>query len=118
MNAKRMNKLRTHYDNLKVARDAPDFLIRAAYKSLSQKYHPDKNCGDARTGRVMQIINQSYGVLSDPARRREHDAWIKEQETVVEDAWEEPPEPPRPDTPPSPPPASSRSPSTDPRAAR
>jgi len=102
MNAKFMTKLRTHYDNLKVARDAPDVVIRAAYKVLVQKYHPDKNSGDARTGRVMQIINQSYGVLSDPARRREHDAWIKEQETVVEDAWEEPPEPPRPPPKPKP----------------
>ena len=75
-----MNKLRTHYDNLKVARDAPDFVIRAAYRTLSQKYHPDKHPGDARAVRVMALINQSYEVLSDPARRREHDAWIAREE--------------------------------------
>lgn len=56
-----MTKLRTHYDNLKVARDAPDAVIRAAYKVLVQKYHPDKNPGDERAARVMKIINQSYG---------------------------------------------------------
>lgn len=77
-----MTKLRTHYDNLKVARDAPDFLIRAAYKSLSQKYHPDKNPDDARATRVMAIINQSYEVLSDPVRRKEHDDWIRRQELL------------------------------------
>lgn len=75
-----MNRIRTHYDNLKVARDAPDFVIRAAYRTLSQKYHPDKQPGDERAARVMTIINQSYEVLSDPTRRREHDAWIAREE--------------------------------------
>ncbi len=77
-----MTKLRTHYDNLKVARDAPDFVIRAAYKTLSQKYHPDKNPGDERATRVMAIINQSYEVLADSARRKEHDEWIRAQELL------------------------------------
>lgn len=77
-----MTKPRTHYDNLKVARDAPEAVIRAAYKVLVQKYHPDKNPGDGRAGRVMQIINQSYGVLSDPEQRKEHDEWIRAQELL------------------------------------
>ena len=75
-----MTKLHTHYGNLKVARDAPDFVIRAAYKTLSQKYHPDKNPDDPRTAQIMAAINQSYGVLSDPVRRKEHDAWIAAME--------------------------------------
>ena len=77
-----MTKLRTHYDNLKVARDAPDAVIRAAYKVLAQKYHPDKNPGDARADRVMRIINQSYGVLSDSEQRKEHDEWIRAQDLL------------------------------------
>lgn len=75
-----MTKLHTHYDNLKVSRDAPDFVIRATYKTLSQKYHPDKHPSDEHATRVMSIINQSYEILSDPARRREHDAWIAREE--------------------------------------
>ena len=74
-----MTKLRTHYDNLKVSRDAPDFVIRAAYKTLTQKYHPDKN-PSADAARIMQLINRSYAVLSDPELRTEHDAWIRAQE--------------------------------------
>ena len=35
--------MHTHYDNLKVTRGAPAEVIRAAYKALSQRYHPDKN---------------------------------------------------------------------------
>jgi hypothetical protein len=74
-----LSRLRTHYDNLKVSRDAPDFVIRAAYKTLTQKYHPDKN-HSPDAARIMQLINRSYGVLSDPELRAEHDAWILEQE--------------------------------------
>jgi len=75
-----MSKVRTHYDNLKVARDAPPEVIRAAYRSLSQKYHPDRNPNDADAARIMAIINGSYEVLSDPAKRREHDLWIRTNE--------------------------------------
>lgn len=75
-----MSKLHTHYDNLKVARDAPIEVIRAAYRSLCQKFHPDKNPGDAQAAKVMAVINQSYDVLSDPDRRRQHDDWIRAHE--------------------------------------
>ena len=75
-----MTEFRTHYDNLKVARDAPDIVIRAAYKSLSQRFHPDKNPGDERAVGVMAVINRSYEVLSDPKRRAEHDEWISREE--------------------------------------
>jgi curved DNA-binding protein CbpA len=77
---KAMARIHTHYDNLKVARNAPHEVIRAAYKSLSQKYHPDRNGGSPDANRIIQIINASYEVLSDPARRREHDDWIAKAE--------------------------------------
>ena len=70
--------LNTHYDSLKVARNAPIDVIRAAYKVLAQRYHPDKNPSpDAQ--RIMKTINAAYDVLSDPRRRAEYDAWIDEQ---------------------------------------
>ena len=53
-----MTKLRTHYDNLKVAHDGPEAVIRAAYMVPAQKYQPDKKPRDARASRVVQIINQ------------------------------------------------------------
>jgi curved DNA-binding protein CbpA len=71
-----MSKVHTHYDNLKVTRNAPPEVIRAAYKSLSQKFHPDRNPGDPGSTRTFQIINTAYEVLSDPLKRREHDDWI------------------------------------------
>ncbi|MEG2031984.1 MAG: J domain-containing protein [Janthinobacterium sp.] len=79
-----MGKIHTHYDNLKVARLAPQEVIRAAYKALSQKYHPDKNPGDEKAARIMAILNSAYGTLSDPQRRREHDEWIAAEEWEIE----------------------------------
>jgi hypothetical protein len=79
-----MAKIHTHYDNLKVARLAPQEVIRAAYKALSQKYHPDKNPGDEKAARIMAILNTAYGVLADPVRRKEHDEWIAAEEWEIE----------------------------------
>ncbi|MBA5685660.1 J domain-containing protein [Rugamonas apoptosis] len=79
-----MGKIHTHYDNLKVARMAPQEVIRAAYKALSQKYHPDKNPGDEKAARIMAILNSAYGTLSDPQRRKEHDEWIAAEEWEIE----------------------------------
>jgi len=74
-----MAAIHTHYDNLKVTRNAPPEVIRAAYKTLSQKYHPDRN-NDKDAQRVMTIVNASYEVLSDPIKRRAHDVWIAHEE--------------------------------------
>jgi hypothetical protein len=79
-----MAKIHTHYDNLKVSRHAPQEVIRAAYKALSQKYHPDKNPGDEKAARIMAIVNTAYNTLSDPVRRKEHDEWIASEEWEVE----------------------------------
>lgn len=79
-----MGKIHTHYDNLKVSRMAPQEVIRAAYKALSQKYHPDKNPGDEKAARIMAILNSAYGTLSDAQRRKEHDEWIAAEEWEIE----------------------------------
>lgn len=62
----------THYDVLRVTRDAPPEVIRAAYKALSQKWHPDKN-PSPEAGAIMQSINDAYAVLSDPSERAGYD---------------------------------------------
>ena len=77
-----MPKVRTHYDNLKVSIDAPLEVIRAAHKTLSLMYHPDRNVENPHSTQIMQTINAAYQVLSDPAQRREHDLWILEQEEI------------------------------------
>ena len=75
-----MSRIHTHYDNLKVARNAPPEVIRAAYKTLSQKFHPDRNPDKPNATRNFQLINQAYEVLSNSTRRRAHDDWIAAEE--------------------------------------
>lgn len=75
-----MSRVHTHYDNLKVTRDAPPEVIRAAYKTLCHKFHPDKNGGSAKSVQTFQLITKAYEVLSDPGRRTHHDLWISRQE--------------------------------------
>ena len=82
----KMKTLHTHYDNLKVARDAPPEVIRAAYKTLCKKFHPDHHQNNPTTTKTFQLISVAYHVLSDPTSRREHDAWIaKEQARLTQE---------------------------------
>jgi curved DNA-binding protein CbpA len=62
----------THYGVLRITQDAPPEVIRAAYKALSQKWHPDRN-PSPEAGAIMQAINAAYAVLSDPSRRADYD---------------------------------------------
>jgi curved DNA-binding protein CbpA len=79
-----MKRIHTHYDNLKVTRNAPPEIIRAAFKALSQKFHPDRHGGDARATQTFQLITAAYEVLSDPQRRRQHDEWIARAERKIQ----------------------------------
>ena len=72
----------THYDSLHVSRTASFEVIRAAYKSLAHKYHPDRNQGDAEATRMMQLINHAYEILSDPIKKAEYDKLIEAQEKL------------------------------------
>lgn len=71
-----MPKFQCHYEVLKVTRDAPAEVIRAAYRSLSQKHHPDKNVGNPEAARVMARLNAAYSVLSDAEQRELYDYQI------------------------------------------
>lgn len=75
-----MARFHTYYDNLKIPRTASTEVIRAAYRRLSQKHHPDRNPDNPDAARVMVLLNIAYRALSDPTQRAEHDRWIAQQE--------------------------------------
>lgn len=63
-----------HYHTLGISPDAEDVVVRAAYRALAQRYHPDRWQGDAQVANArMAEVNLAYEVLSDPTRRRAYD---------------------------------------------
>jgi curved DNA-binding protein CbpA len=66
--------MKDYYRTLGLIDDAEDIVIRAAYKALAQRYHPDKWKGDPKeSNRRMSDINEAYDVLSDSLRRQKYD---------------------------------------------
>jgi hypothetical protein len=70
--------IQTHYENLSIARNAPSEVIRAAYKVLSQKYESDQN-QNAEASNLLESINLSYSILSNPVKKAEYDQWLEQQ---------------------------------------
>ncbi|MES2164802.1 MAG: TonB family protein [Pseudomonadota bacterium] len=79
-----MTKLHSHYESLNVTRDAPPEVIRAAYRSLSQKHHPDKNRGNQHAEQMMARLNAAYSVLSDADQRELYDLHILSEQRARE----------------------------------
>lgn len=69
-----MDPRNDYYATLGVLPSAEDVVIRAAYRALAQRYHPDRAAHDAPdANRRMAELNEAYAVLSDPETRRSYD---------------------------------------------
>lgn len=66
----------THYDVLGVNQDADETTIRKSYRTLSLKYHPDRNPSE-EAGELFRKINEANEVLSDPEKRKQYDHDLK-----------------------------------------
>ena len=62
-----------HYATLGLDRRCTTAQIRAAYRALTKKHHPDLNPGSPEAAAQMQALNAAHETLSDPARRRAYD---------------------------------------------
>ena len=63
-----------YYAVLGVHPSAEDIVIRAAYKALAQRYHPDRFAGSKdEAHRRMSDLAKAYEVLADPVRRPKYD---------------------------------------------
>ena len=62
-----------YYAILGVPQSATPEELRTAYRSMSKKYHPDKNLGKDMTS-LMQDINEAYAILKDERKRSLYDA--------------------------------------------
>jgi molecular chaperone DnaJ len=62
-----------YYELLGVPRKASVKDIRAAYRKLARKYHPDLNPGDKSAEEKFKQIQEAYEVLSDTKKRQMYD---------------------------------------------
>lgn len=61
------------YQILGVQKDASQEAIRAAYRKLAKRHHPDLNPGKPEAAERFKAINAAYDLLSDPAKRGRYD---------------------------------------------
>jgi len=64
--------MKDYYDTLGVSSRSEIEVIRAAYRALMRKYHPDHNSSDI-DGSKAREINEAFAILGDPDRRRRYD---------------------------------------------
>jgi DnaJ-class molecular chaperone len=63
-----------YYSILGVPRKASDEEIKKAYRKMAMQYHPDRNPGKEKwANEKFKEINEAYGVLGDPKKRRQYD---------------------------------------------
>eukprot|EP00842_Homolaphlyctis_polyrhiza_P006610 jgi/Hompol1/6950/HPOL_005131-RA len=67
-----------YYATLGVSNSASTKDIKKAYRTLSKKYHPDKNPGDKSAEAKFVEVSQAYEVLIDDEKRRIYDQYGEE----------------------------------------
>src|SRR4029079_18291640 len=70
-----MSTKRCYYETLEVERNADDGKLKAAFRKLAMKWHPDKNPGDATSEVKFKEINEAYEVLKDGEKRAAYDRY-------------------------------------------
>ena len=70
-----MTAKRDYYEILGVNRNASEGEIKAVYRKLALKYHPDRNPGDKTAEESFKEAAEAYEVLHDPQKRNIYDQY-------------------------------------------
>ena len=71
------------YAILGLSRRATSDEIKAAYRALAKRYHPDVNAGDKEDEWRTKEINRAYATLGDPEARAAYDRELARQRAAA-----------------------------------
>ncbi len=71
-----------YYGILGIPKNAPDKDVKAAYRKMARKYHPDVNPGDKAAEARFKQINEAFEVLSDAEKRKKFDQYGSDYENA------------------------------------
>ncbi len=69
-----MPAVKDPYKTLGVEKKASEEEIKKAYRKLARRWHPDRNPDDSAAEERFKEIQEAYGILSDPDKRKQYDA--------------------------------------------
>lgn len=77
--------MKDYYEILEVTSDASEEVIKAAYKALVKRMHPDNGGTTVPGEKNIEDINEAYEVLSDKNKRAAYDyEWEKHKNNATE----------------------------------
>ncbi len=65
-----------YYELLELSKEASAQEIKAAYRRLALRFHPDRNEGNPAAEERFKLVAEAYRTLGVPERRRDYDAWL------------------------------------------
>ncbi|MDQ3804993.1 MAG: DnaJ domain-containing protein, partial [Acidobacteriota bacterium] len=82
---------RDYYEVLGVPRGATEEQVKAAYRKLARKFHPDLNPGDRAAEERFKELQEAYDVLSDAEKRKLYDQYGENWRAVQQGGGTTPP---------------------------
>jgi DnaJ-class molecular chaperone len=80
-----MSANKNFYQTLGLLSDADDVVIKAAYRALAQKYHPDKyKTNKELHTQVMAKLNEAFAAIGTKAKRKAYDESLHVSSTKQE----------------------------------
>ncbi len=94
--------MKDYYKILELKSGCTEDELRKNYRKLAMRYHPDRNPDDPAAEDKFKEVAEAYGVLSDPAKRRDYnrckangttysnDGFSYNQEDILKDLFKDP----------------------------